>query len=87
MLRLCGSNIELEQQHVAVRDCVLLAFHPIEPLIARGGDGPALDEIVVADGLIECGSIAAARDKGLYRMEGKEYTVADGDVLLFKFNV
>jgi ribosome-binding ATPase YchF (GTP1/OBG family) len=28
----------------------------------------------------------AARDKGLYRMEGKEYVVADGDVLLFKFN-
>jgi GTP-binding protein YchF len=34
-----------------------------------------------------CGSTAAAREKGLYRMEGKEYVVADGDVLLFKFNV
>ena len=31
--------------------------------------------------------MAAARDKGLYRMEGKEYVVADGDVLVFKFNV
>jgi len=31
--------------------------------------------------------IAAAREKGLYRMEGKEYVVKDGDVLLFKFNV
>ena len=31
--------------------------------------------------------VAAARDKGLYRMEGKEYFVKDGDVLLFKFNV
>ena len=30
---------------------------------------------------------AAAREKGLYRMEGKEYVVKDGDVLLFKFNV
>ena len=29
----------------------------------------------------------AARDKGLYRMEGKENIVKDGDVLLFKFNV
>jgi ribosome-binding ATPase len=29
----------------------------------------------------------AAREKGLYRMEGKEYVVKDGDVLLFKFNV
>jgi len=27
------------------------------------------------------------REKGLYRMEGKEYVVKDGDVLLFKFNV
>jgi ribosome-binding ATPase YchF (GTP1/OBG family) len=34
-----------------------------------------------------CGSVAAAREKGLYRMEGKEYVVEDGDVLLFKFNV
>ncbi len=34
-----------------------------------------------------CGSIAAARDKGLYRMEGKEYVVQEGDVMLFKFNV
>src|SRR5256885_6299215 len=33
------------------------------------------------------GSIAAAREKGLYRMEGKDYTVRDGDVILFKFNV
>jgi ribosome-binding ATPase len=31
--------------------------------------------------------VAAAREKGLYRMEGREYVVADGDVLLFKFNV
>ena len=30
---------------------------------------------------------AAAREKGLYRMEGKEHVVANGDVLLFKFNV
>jgi GTP-binding protein YchF len=37
--------------------------------------------------LVACGSVAAARDKGLYRMEGKDYVVADGDVLLFKFNV
>jgi ribosome-binding ATPase YchF (GTP1/OBG family) len=37
--------------------------------------------------LVSCGSVAAARDTGLYRMEGKEYVVADGDVLVFKFNV
>jgi hypothetical protein len=44
-------------------------------------------ETVAYDDLIACGSVAVAREKGLYRMEGKEYVVADGDVLLFKFNV
>jgi ribosome-binding ATPase len=44
-------------------------------------------ETVAYDDLMKCGSVAAARDKGLYRMEGKEYVVKDGDVLLFKFNV
>jgi ribosome-binding ATPase len=44
-------------------------------------------ETVAYDDLVACGSIAAAREKGLYRMEGKEYVVADGDVMLFKFNV
>ena len=44
-------------------------------------------ETVAYDDLVACGSVAAAREKGLYRMEGKEYVVGDGDVLLFKFNV
>lgn len=44
-------------------------------------------ETVAYDDLMECGSTAAAREKGLYRMEGKEYIVKDGDVMLFKFNV
>ncbi len=44
-------------------------------------------ETVAYADLMECGSVAAAREKGLYRMEGKEYVVKDGDVLLFKFNV
>ncbi len=44
-------------------------------------------ETVAYADLVACGSVAAARDKGLYRMEGKEYVVKDGDVLLFKFNV
>ena len=44
-------------------------------------------ETVAYDDLVVCGSVAGAREKGLYRMEGKEYVVADGDVLLFKFNV
>jgi GTP-binding protein YchF len=44
-------------------------------------------ETVAYEDLVACGSVAGAREKGLYRMEGKEYVVADGDVLLFKFNV
>ena len=44
-------------------------------------------ETVAYEDLVKCGSVAAAREKGLYRMEGKEYIVKDGDVLLFKFNV
>ena len=44
-------------------------------------------ETVAYDDLVKCGSVAAARENGLYRMEGKEYVVKDGDVLLFKFNV
>jgi ribosome-binding ATPase len=44
-------------------------------------------ETVAYDDLVACGSVAKAREKGVYRMEGKDYVVADGDVLLFKFNV
>jgi ribosome-binding ATPase len=44
-------------------------------------------ETVAYVDLVACGSVAAARDKGVYRMEGKEYVVKDGDVMLFKFNV
>ncbi len=44
-------------------------------------------ETVSYDDLVAAGSTAAAREKGLLRMEGKEYVVQDGDVILFKFNV
>lgn len=44
-------------------------------------------DTVSYEDLVQCGSTAAAREKGLYRMEGKEYVVKDGDVMLFKFNV
>src|SRR5215212_3670890 len=44
-------------------------------------------ETVAYDDLVACGSVAQARERGLYRMEGKDYVVKDGDVLLFKFNV
>jgi GTP-binding protein YchF len=44
-------------------------------------------ETVSYDDLLASGSTAAAREKGLLRMEGKDYVVQDGDVILFKFNV
>ncbi len=44
-------------------------------------------EIVAFDDLIACGSMAAAKEKGLVRLEGKEYVMKDGDVTLFRFNV
>ena len=44
-------------------------------------------EVVAFSDLMECGSIAAAKEKGLYRSEGKDYVMKDGDVVLFRFNV
>ena len=44
-------------------------------------------EVVNYKDLLECGSLAAAREKGLVGMEGKDYVVKDGDVILFRFNV
>jgi len=44
-------------------------------------------ETVAYDDLMAAGSMTAARDKGLVRQEGKDYVVADGDVMVFKFNV
>lgn len=44
-------------------------------------------EVIAYDDLIACGSMAAAKDKGLVRSEGKEYVFQDGDVVLFRFNV
>ena len=44
-------------------------------------------ETVAYEDLARLGGVAAAREKGVYRMEGKEYEVQDGDVMLFKFNV
>ena len=44
-------------------------------------------EIVAFDDLKACGSMAAAKEKGLVRLEGKDYVMKDGDVTLFRFNV
>ncbi|RGZ01890.1 redox-regulated ATPase YchF [Clostridium sp. AM58-1XD] len=44
-------------------------------------------EVVNYQDLLDCGSYTAAKEKGLVRLEGKEYVVKDGDVVLFRFNV
>ena len=44
-------------------------------------------EVVAFDDLVAAGSLAACREKGTLRLEGKEYVVRDGDVINFRFNV
>lgn len=44
-------------------------------------------EVVSFDDLMACGTMAAAKEKGLVRSEGKEYVMKDGDIVLFRFNV
>ncbi len=44
-------------------------------------------EVVNYQDLLECKSLAAAKEKGLVGLEGKDYVVQDGDVILFRFNV
>lgn len=44
-------------------------------------------EIVSYDDLVNSGSLLSAREKGLLRMEGKDYIMKDGDVVNFRFNV
>ncbi len=44
-------------------------------------------EVVSYDDLMACGTMTAAKEKGLVRSEGKEYVMKDGDIVLFRFNV
>lgn len=44
-------------------------------------------EVINYQNLLDCGSLSAAREKGLVRSEGKDYVVQDGDTILFRFNV
>jgi len=44
-------------------------------------------ETVAFNDLLECGSEKAAKERGFYRLEGKDYVICDGDVILFRFNV
>ncbi len=44
-------------------------------------------EVVAYDDMVQLGSFQAARNKGMLRLEGKDYLVKEGDVILFRFNV
>jgi ribosome-binding ATPase YchF (GTP1/OBG family) len=44
-------------------------------------------EVISYDDLVKCSSLAEARQRGLLRLEGKDYTVQDGDVITFLFNI
>ena len=44
-------------------------------------------EVIAFDDLMACGTMAAAKEKGLVRSEGKDYVMQDGDIVLFRFNV
>lgn len=44
-------------------------------------------EVIAYEDLMKVGAMAAAREKGMIRSEGKEYVVKDGDIILFRFNV
>ena len=44
-------------------------------------------EIVAFEDLKTCGTMAAAKEKGLFRLEGKDYVMQDGDVTMFRFNI
>jgi ribosome-binding ATPase len=54
---------------------------------AESTTGARRSTLLCSRAFFRCGSIAAARAAGLYRMEGREYGVQDGDVMPFKFAV
>jgi hypothetical protein len=44
-------------------------------------------EVYHYDDLISCGNEAGVKEKGLFRLEGREYLIKDGDIMFFRFNV
>ena len=44
-------------------------------------------EVIAYDDLMKCGTMAAAKEQGLVRLEGKDYVMQDGDIVVFRFNV
>ena len=63
------------------------AVHAMYPICSDFERGFIKAEVVNYQDLLNCGTYTAAKEKGLVRMEGKDYVVKDGDVVLFRFNV
>ena len=65
-------------------DCIFckIANHEIPSTVVYEDD-----QVIAFDDLMACGTMAAAKEKGLVRSEGKEYVMQDGDIVLFRFNV
>ena len=56
-------------------------------MLLGGERGFIRAEVISFDDLMACGTMAAAREKGLVRLEGKDYVMQDGDIVTFRFNV
>ena len=63
------------------------AFHPRQLHPADFEKGFIRAETVAFADFVGCGGLGPAKEKGLLRLEGKEYVVKEGDVLMFRFNV
>jgi len=72
------------------RKCVAAYSHDAShsaPHCADFEKGFIRAETVAYSDFISAGGISAAKEKGLLRLEGKEYVVKEGDIMLFRFNV
>ena len=63
------------------------APRPPERFTPTSSGGFIRAETINFDEMMACGSVAAAKEKGLLRSEGKDYVVKDGDMIYFRFNV
>ena len=72
-------NVKIHRRSIEYSAEVTKSFGEVVALLAA--------EVVAFDDLMACGTMAAAKEKGLVRSEGKDYVMNDGDIVLFRFNV
>ena len=92
----CGESREVVSYHAIsmVADSTLKASFDctVDAVVLPGGPEGSVNlaksaEVIAFDDLKACGTMAAAKAKGLVRSEGKEYVMKDGDIVNFLFNV